>query len=615
MGKFYIGQNVDDGRFAEVEDIKEHFSKISYNAVGTCRVAGIPIISNGKEGWVDNSESSTMVVASTGSGKTRDFVIPAAYSCALAGLSFVVNDPKAENYRHLYKILKKKGYKIILLNFRNPEKGDSLNLLQYPSELYKLGQKDRAIEMFKSFANVIVESAKSDKDPFWHNCASALLTAYFIILAEEYPVEQCTIDNAYQLHLQGTFTKSRMNTPLMEKYFDLVTNSLAWKSAYPSIYAPNETRSSIYSVLTNCLSAFVMNQGIIDMTSSSSFRIEDLVEQPTAIFFITRDESKVYAELVSAMIDQIYVKLIDIAESQYYGKLEKRIDFILDEFGNLPAIPEIDSKITAARARGIRWLLTCQSLQQLSIIYGKDIAPIIIGNCCNLIYMHSRDLELIKMISETTGSVIDEYTGEKRPLVSVGQMQHFDKATGECLMLLDREYPFIAHVPDLSAYDLEPIKELIYPEREDVHASEIDFAKTVKEKEAAKRREEERKREEERRREEERKRNEAAFWQDDDFITAELERINRMEERRRERDRFLRRAEMRAKAARELEELLGNLQNTNNDEENSDKAKADEDMSKMDDTINNNKTGKRDNKFDLLSAFEENPKDSDEDWE
>ena len=58
------------------------------------------------------------------------------------------------------------GYKIVVLDIRDPECGERYNPLEEPAELYQEGEKDRAREMFKYFADTIFAAVKSEKGPF-----------------------------------------------------------------------------------------------------------------------------------------------------------------------------------------------------------------------------------------------------------------------------------------------------------------------------------------------------------------------------------------------------------------------------------------------------------------
>ena len=54
-------------------------------------------------------------------------------------------------------------------------------------------------------------------------------------------------------------------------------------------------------------------------------------------------------------------------------RLKVPINMILDEFGNMPPVKDIDAMLTAARSRGIRITLIVQDFGQIDKQYGKDI--------------------------------------------------------------------------------------------------------------------------------------------------------------------------------------------------------------------------------------------------
>ena len=58
--------------------------------------AGIPLINNGKEIWVDNGEYHNLIIGSTGSGKTEMLVQPMVKALAKKGESMIITDPKAK---------------------------------------------------------------------------------------------------------------------------------------------------------------------------------------------------------------------------------------------------------------------------------------------------------------------------------------------------------------------------------------------------------------------------------------------------------------------------------------------------------------------------------------
>lgn len=125
-------------------------------------------------------------------------------------------------------------------------------------------------------------------------------------------------------------------------------------------------------------------------------------------------------------------------------------------------------------------VVVLQSLCQLYLTYTKELAEVLIGNSQNLIYMSSTDMNLVEMISKRCGTMVDPYTNERRPLLSPDRLTHLDKKTGETLMLLDRHYPYISALPDLSCYKMiEPLERVVIKSRKRIEVKTGEFEKEV----------------------------------------------------------------------------------------------------------------------------------------
>ena len=127
-----------------------------------------------------------------------------------------------------------------------------------------------------------------------------------------------------------------------------------------------------------------------------------------------------------------------------------RVNFVLDEFCNMPKIQDMPAMISAARSRNMRFYLVAQSMHQLRGKYGED-ADTIKGNCDNWVFLTSKELALLNEISELCGSITTA-GNIKRALISVSELQRLDKERGEALILHCRQYPFISELADISAY-------------------------------------------------------------------------------------------------------------------------------------------------------------------
>lgn len=487
--KHYINPNANSGRFAEYEEIANDYSYVEYNdSLGEPnQYAGLGIeVKKDLNGdvigaIVDGSDTNTIIVSSTGAGKTRRVLSQYLLSCIYASHSFIVHDPKGELYGFFYNSLKKKGYEINVLNFREPMTGDRLNFLEEAAKLWKAGKEGRAIEIARGIAETLYLPLEDKNDKFWTQTAINLFLCYFIVASNIMDPEYVTLDAIYNIHIQGC--EKMGNSSKMIQYLEANKGKMCYELGMPSWTAANETRQSIFSVFSNGLSRIILNEDIQDMLTKSSFEVSELVseQKPMALFIVTRDESpQTYSTVVSAIVDMIYTTLIELAHSKYNNILPRTCHFLLEEFGNLSKLSNINDMMTASRSRNIRIVLVVQSLCQLYINYSKELARVLIGNAQNLVYMSSTDMELVETISKRCGTVIDEYTHETRRLLSPDHLTHLDKKKGETLFLLDRHYPYVTFLPDLSAYKMiEPLERVKFKERSKLKKEEVDFTKIV----------------------------------------------------------------------------------------------------------------------------------------
>lgn len=115
-------------------------------------VGGVVFINDGKNMWVDDSEFHTLVMGVTGSGKTSAVVDPLVYSLVKHRESMIFTDPKGEIYKDHANLMRARGYNIVVLNFRDPQMGNSWNPLTLPYKLYQEGNIDKAIELVDDVA-------------------------------------------------------------------------------------------------------------------------------------------------------------------------------------------------------------------------------------------------------------------------------------------------------------------------------------------------------------------------------------------------------------------------------------------------------------------------------
>ena len=169
--------------------------------------------------------------------------------------------------------------------------------------------------------------------------------------------------------------------------------------------AGDKTKSSIYATMIAKLTIFSY-ENIAKMTSSSDLNLLDVGfgDQPLAIFLSLPDYDQSNSFIATVFLRQLYFVLakyvsVDTAE----GKCKRKVVFLLDEFGNIPTIPQLANIITVCLGRNIHYNLVVQSNQQLKEKYGESFETIR-GNCGNWIYLLSGDKETRQEFSDELGN-------------------------------------------------------------------------------------------------------------------------------------------------------------------------------------------------------------------
>lgn len=124
--------------------------------------------------------------------------------------------------------------------------------------------------------------------------------------------------------------------------------------------------------------------------------------KPIAIFMVTPDYDSSNHVIASIFVRQLYYILAKNASLAKGNKCHREVIFLLDEFGNMPAIEGMSNIITVCLGRNIRFNLVIQAYVQLKNKYGND-AETIEGNCGNTIYILSNNYETAKTISQKLG--------------------------------------------------------------------------------------------------------------------------------------------------------------------------------------------------------------------
>ena len=409
-------------------------------------------MSDGKRVLVDNSDTHSIIFGATGSKKTRLFGMPLINMLTLAGESFIATDPKSELYDKTSGLVSAEGYRTFVLNLRELEQSDYWNPLAHPYELYHAGQREEATALLGDFINTLAEpQKKSTREPFWINMASHFALAMLLFLIETAAPSEANIYNFTRLLVTRASSDTARELALRTAPGSIA--SLNFVSVLTAAKA-DATFSSIAGVAASLVAPFLARRTLCQILSESSFDLRTIAKQKTAIYLIVPDEKSTLHFLVSIFIKQLYETLITEAQEEGDKKLPIRLNFVLDEFCNIPTIPDFAEMITAARSRNMRFFLMNQGMRQMHEKYGVD-AETIKGNCDNWAFLTSREPELLRELSYLCGEK-SYYSADGvmrvRPLISPSELMRLDKGKGEVLILHGRHYPFVTELTDIDAY-------------------------------------------------------------------------------------------------------------------------------------------------------------------
>ena len=462
-----------ENRWADEEEIRKDLTHIRLSDPGPIPAGGMPVISNGDDVWVDTSDAHSLVIGSTGSKKTRLYVRPCLEILRRAKESVVVTDPKGELYELSADAFRADGYEVRVLNLRDPDHSDCWNPLKLARDYYREGLKDKAAGVVSDFACGMIPDDPGRKiDPFWIQTSRAMHRGLCMMMVENetyFPDRYVNLSMLQSLSMgmnEGTdclgldssvgpvFEFVRKNYP---------ENSLARINLNSVVRGSEKTFGNICASYDAAISPIYIQHSLIELLSCNTVDFRRMGERPSALFLVTPDEKKTLNMIVSLCVAQLYQQLIDTAQHSPGNTLPVRVNFLLDEFSNFPAIEDFDSMISAGRSRNIRFHLVVQGLEQMKNRYGAEVSQTIKANAQNWFFLNSREMELLMEISQLCGSSRNEI-----PLISPVQLQRLRKERGESLTLLGRNYPFMARMPDISAYwgDTERRKPSAYPVRD-----------------------------------------------------------------------------------------------------------------------------------------------------
>lgn len=415
----------------------------------------------------------SLIIGSTGAGKTRRLLLPSLCNYLFARESVICTDPKGEILQYTMPLLEKLGYKILTIDFKNPMKSTRYNFLQPVINAFKQGDVRKAEEYCWDITQALVGNEDTKMEKIWKDGEMSIIAGTIMTVVAE-NMEHTEYQNLTNVY---TFISEMCRTENGKMPINYFIEHLP--PTHPAInifgiarIAPEKTRSSFFTSALTTLRLFT-SQTIYDMTCESDFDLADLGNGKYFVDIILPDEKLTYYSLAALYTKQQYNALVEYADN-HGGKLNSRVNFLMDEFGNYVAIEGFGNMMTVARSRGIFFHLFIQSFSQLVKVYGKEIAELIKDNCLLWIYLKTASFETANEISKklgnyttTSDSKSNSYTKYQtgsnsesinlisRPLLTEEEIIRINSP--EAIVMITGMYPYLAKLQDFSKYKFNEI--------------------------------------------------------------------------------------------------------------------------------------------------------------
>ncbi len=390
---------------------------------------------NQKYWYVNDKDDNAIVNGPPGSGKTHRVILPNIEFMTQLDYAkkphLIISDPKKEIIKFTGKLLEENGYKIYAINFSEPKFSLKWNPLSYAWDLVKNETKfpnlliEERINKALEVINNVIESlnwGKAINGNMWISQAKkALIVITNFLLFLGIDDEKLIHKNNFNFETIASMLnvshwendKKTSSWIIYAKKRALSDNNYYWKKIYNNIEdlskTPKETLGGILAEAQSVLNVFNNDENLkMILRDTDSFDLVNIAssDEPFAIFIHYPDHKPTSHFLVSMLIEQIYQALIEEANKKINLKLDRKVFFLLDEFGNLPVVVNFDNKLTICRSRNIFFMLVVQDYNQIKKynIYGEGTSQIIKNSCQVVYFLASNDEQTLNDISKALGT-------------------------------------------------------------------------------------------------------------------------------------------------------------------------------------------------------------------
>jgi type IV secretion system protein VirD4 len=388
---------------------------------------------------------SSLIVAPSGTGKTAGFIIPTLLD---NDNSIICYDIKGELYDKTHKVRANMGHKILILD---PTDDNSIKFNPLAQNLLPKN-KIHYDSYIGDIAKILFpENANSGNGNYFVNSARSIFQTFslFLVLQNGYTsINQVTntifsSENIIDISKEklAEIKESSKLTKVKERLITKLQND--FNKIAPFFIKKDDKPSDVLSTLSTTLSDFE-SIDIIDImdVKKSSITISDLRSEKITIYIkIDFNSQKRLEKLASLFFQSIANQIM----SNQPDSNNRKITFILDEFGNIGKLPTLIKATTISRGYNFNQIFVLQDLEQLSAIYSKEEKEILISNTAYKVILRQNNRQTAEYISKLIGNITINKTTinkdknnkiqstsnyeQEKPIISSQELMSLDSST------------------------------------------------------------------------------------------------------------------------------------------------------------------------------------------
>ena len=369
-----------------------------------------------------------MVVGGSGAGKTTSIAYPMLLHARHS--NFVGVFTKIGKLEKIMKYMKRKGYKVRMINFQQPEESEyGYDPLEYC----------RTKSDIQALAHAIVNAGEEGRismhsDKYWEDSAISLL--YVImnhIKTGHFEEHGCRMSDVIDFISQLHWVRDDVgDTQPEDKYrsekarLEDMEEKRKKYPAYVSMWSLEDYDKECYNywqsvinlgdITGSCVMSSMKTpfQKIFQpelkalLNHKNMFHFEELLEPKTALFVYISPVNMAHHALAGLFYQQLFKELFELAEKRKSHILPHPVHVLCDDFATGCRVPDFAEYISIFREKLISVTLLIQSESQLASIYGQDKAQTIINNCDTYLYLGGMDRKTHESIAKRVNVPINE---------------------------------------------------------------------------------------------------------------------------------------------------------------------------------------------------------------